>query len=48
MIPSISITDGQPTVLLGLIPVILMNMIIDYSQDTKKQSQDFAENEMRV
>ena len=46
MIPQISITDGQPTILLGLIPVIIINMIIDSIEDTKKQSQDFAENEM--
>ena len=48
MIPQISITDGQPTILLGFIPVIIINMIIDSIEDTKKQSHDFAENEMRV
>jgi phospholipid-transporting ATPase len=36
MIPSISITNGQPTILLGLLPIIVISIMIDYYDNAKK------------
>ena len=48
MIPLISITDGQPTILLGLIPVILVSMMLDFIQDRAKAQRDSIENNLKT
>lgn len=41
----ISITDGQPTTLTGLVPVVLVSMIKDLVEDMKRRFEDNIENE---
>lgn len=48
MIPQISVTDGQPTILYGLLPIILISMMIDWQEDKKKQIADKVENNMTI
>lgn len=36
MMPGISITEGDPTIVLALIPVLLVSMIIDYLEDSHR------------
>ena len=33
MVPGVSMTDGEPTIVLALIPVIMVSMIIDFIED---------------
>lgn len=44
----ISITDGQPTTLTGLVPVVLVSMIKDLVEDLKRRFEDNIENEQKV
>ena len=48
MVPAISITMGRPTILSGLIPVILVSMFKDLFEDLKRRSEDNIENSLRV
>ncbi|CAD8093418.1 unnamed protein product [Paramecium sonneborni] len=44
-IPIISISDGQPTILLPLIFILIVTMIKDLYEDTKRKKSDKQENE---
>jgi len=33
MVPGVSVTDGEPTIVLALIPVVMVSMIIDFIED---------------
>jgi phospholipid-transporting ATPase len=48
MIPQISVTDCQPTILYGLLPIIFISMFIDWQEDKKKQIFDKVENNMTI
>ena len=48
MIPQITITNGQPTNLLGLVPVILISMFKDLLEDLKRRREDTIENNQRI
>lgn len=48
MIPKVSITDGEPTVVLGLIPIVVVSMMIDLIEDRKKHRQDQKQNLQNV
>jgi len=43
-IPSVSITDGKPTLLVPLSVVIIVSMIKDFVEDRKRQNSDTVEN----
>ena len=47
-IPSITITDGKPTILVPLTVVILVSMIKDFIEDRKRQNSDKTENNSKV
>ena len=44
LVPQITITNGQPTNLSGLVPVILISMIKDLLEDLKRRAEDDVEN----
>jgi hypothetical protein len=44
MFKSISVSDGSPTILFGLIPVILLSMFKDLLEDLKRRVEDNIEN----
>jgi hypothetical protein len=44
MVPQISITYNNPTILSGLIPVVLISMFKDLFEDLKRKSEDNVEN----
>ncbi|CAD8171215.1 unnamed protein product [Paramecium octaurelia] len=44
-IPIISISDGQPTILLPLIFILIVTMMKDLYEDTKRKKSDSQENE---
>ena len=48
MVKMISITDGEPTTLTGLVPVIMVSMIKDLLEDLKRRSEDTIENDQKV
>lgn len=48
MVPSISITMSSPTILTGLIPVILVSMFKDLLEDLKRRQEDNIENGLKV
>ena len=48
MIKIISITNGQPTTLTGLVPVIMVSMIKDLVEDMKRRTEDNIENDQKV
>jgi hypothetical protein len=47
-IPQISVTRNQPTILSGLIPVILISMFKDLFEDLKRRSEDQIENNQTI
>lgn len=47
-IPSISITNGKPTILMPLSIVILVSMVKDFIEDRKRQKSDDQENNSKV
>jgi hypothetical protein len=44
MVPQISITYNNPTILSGLVPVVLISMFKDLFEDLKRKSEDNVEN----
>lgn len=36
MVPKLSITNGQPTILIGLLPVIVITMLLDLIHDWRR------------
>ena len=48
MFPSISITDGQPTILTGFVPVLLISMFKDLLEDLKRRHEDNIENSQKI
>jgi len=48
MIPLITITFGQPTILTGLVPVIFISMTKDLLEDLKRRKEDKIENTRKI
>lgn len=48
MFPSITITDGQPTILTGFVPVLLISMFKDLLEDLKRRHEDNIENSQKI
>jgi hypothetical protein len=48
MVPFLSVTDGQPTLVLALIPLLLISITLEVWQDSKRSIQDQTENEMKA
>lgn len=48
MIPQISISDGMPTILLPLGFVVLVSMVKDIIEDTKRHKSDNTENSSKI
>lgn len=48
MVPQISITYNNPTILSGLIPVVLISMFKDLFEDLKRRSEDNVENNQTI
>jgi len=48
MIPLITITFGQPTTLMGLVPVILISIVKDLLEDLKRRKEDKIENTRKI
>jgi P-type E1-E2 ATPase len=48
MFPSITITDGQPTILTGFVPVLLISMFKDLLEDLKRRYDDNIENGQKI
>lgn len=46
--PSISVTEGEPTILTGLIPMIIISMFKDLIEDFKRKDDDKIENEQMI
>ena len=44
MAPVVSVTDGQPVILLGLIPALAIQMLFDFLSDKRRDELDAAEN----
>ena len=44
MLPGVSMTDGEPTIVLALIPILIVSMVIDFSEDLQKHKQDQIQN----
>jgi hypothetical protein len=44
----VTITNGQPTNLTGLVPVILISMVKDLLEDLKRRAEDENENNQHV
>ena len=43
-VPSITVTEGAPTILTGLIPMIIISMFKDLLEDLKRRADDEVEN----
>jgi hypothetical protein len=46
MIPTVSLTDNQPTLVLTLGPLLFVSILLELRQDTKRRRQDRSENRM--
>mmetsp|Transcript_9436 Transcript_9436/g.14467 ORF Transcript_9436/g.14467 Transcript_9436/m.14467 type:complete len:106 (+) Transcript_9436:1145-1462(+) len=45
MVPTVSLTEGQPTILLGLLPSLLVKVLIEYVEHRKTERQLRQENQ---
>lgn len=48
MVPMISNTEGEPTILFKLLPVLFISIILDFWEDSLRYKNDVTENNLKV